>query len=78
MEGCNLARVSLTDHQVNLPPGSRQCNHRVCLMKVLLAMPLSPSLLDVLDTYGHAGVHAYPIDQGRASDRELLEIARRV
>ena len=46
-------------------------------MKVLLDMPVSSSLLDVLDAYGHEGVHAHQIGQDRASDRELLEIARR-
>ena len=46
-------------------------------MRVLLDMPVSSSLLDVLDTYGYEGVHAHQIGQDRASDRELLEIARR-
>jgi len=46
-------------------------------MKVLLDMPVSSLLLSVLDTYGHEGVHAHQIGQDRASDRELLEIARR-
>jgi predicted nuclease of predicted toxin-antitoxin system len=46
-------------------------------MKVLLDMPVSSSLLDVLDTYGHEGVHAHQIGQDRASDQELLAIARR-
>jgi predicted nuclease of predicted toxin-antitoxin system len=46
-------------------------------MKVLLDMPVSSSLLDVLRAHGHEGVHAYQIGKGRASDSELLEIARR-
>lgn len=46
-------------------------------MKVLLDMPVSSLLLDVLDAYGHEGVHAHQIGQDRAPDRELLEIARR-
>ncbi len=46
-------------------------------MKVLLDMPVSSSLLDVLRAYGHEGVHAYQIGKGRASDSELMEIARR-
>lgn len=28
-------------------------------MKCLLDMPVSPMLLDVLDDYGHEGVHAH-------------------
>lgn len=46
-------------------------------MKALLDMPVSTSLLGVLRAHGHEGVHAYQIGQGRASDSELLEIARR-
>jgi predicted nuclease of predicted toxin-antitoxin system len=46
-------------------------------MKALLDMPVSPSLLDVLEAHGYEGVHAYQIGQDRASDSELLEIARR-
>ena len=46
-------------------------------MKVLLDMPVSSALLDVLETHGHEGVHAHHIGKGRASDRELMEIARR-
>jgi predicted nuclease of predicted toxin-antitoxin system len=46
-------------------------------MKVLLDMPVSSLLLDVLDAYGHEGVHAHQIGQDRAPDQELLEIARR-
>jgi len=40
-------------------------------------MPVSFLLLDVLQTHGHEGVHAHQIGQDRASDAELLEIARR-
>jgi len=46
-------------------------------MKFLLDMPVSPLLLHVLQSYGHEGVHAYQIGKDRASDREVLEIARR-
>ena len=46
-------------------------------MKALLDMPVSSLLLDVLHAYGHEGVHAHQIGQDRATDRELLEIARR-
>lgn len=46
-------------------------------MKFLLDMPVSAMLLTVLESYGYAGVHAYQIGQGRATDQELLEIARR-
>jgi predicted nuclease of predicted toxin-antitoxin system len=46
-------------------------------MKVLLDMPVSSSLLDVLRAHGHEGVHAHQIGKGRASDSELLEIAHR-
>ena len=45
-------------------------------MKALLDMPVSPKLLDVLQSYGHTGVHAYQIGQSCASDKELLAIAR--
>ena len=45
-------------------------------MKALLDMPVSPVLLDILQAYGHTGVHAYQIGQSRASDEELLRIAR--
>ncbi|MGB5747907.1 MAG: DUF5615 family PIN-like protein [Desulfobacterales bacterium] len=40
-------------------------------------MPVSVLLLDVLITHGHEGIHAYQIGKDRASDIELLEIARR-
>lgn len=46
-------------------------------MKFLLDMPVSASLLQVLQAHGHEGVHAYHIGKDRASDDELLEIARR-
>jgi predicted nuclease of predicted toxin-antitoxin system len=46
-------------------------------MKVLLDMPVSPLLLDVLRVHGHEGVHAYQIGRSRATDDELLELARR-
>lgn len=40
-------------------------------------MPVSSALLDVLKAHGHEGVHAHNIGKSRASDRELMEIARR-
>ena len=46
-------------------------------MKALLDMPVSPSLLDVLEAHGHEGVHVADIGRGRAADSALLEIARR-
>ena len=45
-------------------------------MKFLLDMPVSMALLDVLENFGHKGVHAHQIGKDRASDKELLEIAR--
>ena len=46
-------------------------------MRFLLDMPVSFLLLDVLQAHGHEGVHAHQIGKDRASDDELLEIARR-
>lgn len=46
-------------------------------MDFLLDMPVSPTLLNVLHAYGHAGVHAHQIGQARATDAALLELARR-
>lgn len=46
-------------------------------MKVLLDMPVSALLLEVLEAHEHEGVHAHQIGKDRASDTELLEIARR-
>lgn len=46
-------------------------------MDFLLDMPVSPTLLNVLRAYGHAGVHAHQIGQARATDAALLELARR-
>jgi len=45
-------------------------------MKVLLDMPVSAALLDVLQAYGHGGVHAHQIGKDRATDEELLATAR--
>ena len=45
-------------------------------MKFLLDMPVSATLLDVLEAYEHEGVHAHQIGKDRAADSELLEIAR--
>jgi predicted nuclease of predicted toxin-antitoxin system len=46
-------------------------------MKALLDMPVSSSLVDVLRAHGHEGVHAHGLGLDRATDRELLAIARR-
>jgi predicted nuclease of predicted toxin-antitoxin system len=46
-------------------------------MKALLDMPVSRALLSVLEAHGHEGVHAYEMGLGRASDSELLTVARR-
>jgi len=45
-------------------------------MKFFLDMPVSFLLLNVLHACGHEGVHAHQIGKDRASDSELLEIAR--
>ncbi len=45
-------------------------------MKFLLDMPVSPLLLDVLEAFGHEGVHAFQIGESRAADIKLLELAR--
>ena len=46
-------------------------------MKFLLDMPVSAILIDILNSYGHEGVHAYDIGYDRATDSELLDLARR-
>ena len=46
-------------------------------MEFLLDMPVSALLLDVLREHGHKGIHASAIGQDRATDRQLLELARR-
>ncbi|CAB1075575.1 hypothetical protein D1AOALGA4SA_3394 [Olavius algarvensis Delta 1 endosymbiont] len=46
-------------------------------MKFLLDMPVSPTLLNVLEANGHEGVHAHQIGKDQAPDTELLIIARR-
>jgi predicted nuclease of predicted toxin-antitoxin system len=46
-------------------------------MDALLEMPVSRSLLRVLEAHGHAGVHAYEIGLDRAADREVLAVAQR-
>ncbi len=45
-------------------------------MKFLLDMPVSKSLLDVIHSFGHEGVHASDIGKAFATDSELLEMAR--
>ena len=44
-------------------------------MKALLDMPVSRSLLGVLEAHGHSGVHAHEIGLDRAADREVLAVA---
>ena len=46
-------------------------------MNVLLDMPVSQSLLSVLEAHGHEGVHAREIGLDRAADRKVLTVARR-
>jgi len=46
-------------------------------MKALLDMPVSKSLLKVLRSHGHDGVHAHEIGLDRATDSQVLEVARR-
>lgn len=45
-------------------------------MNVLLDMPVSRSLLSVLEAHGHAGVHAQDMGLARASDLDVLATAR--
>jgi predicted nuclease of predicted toxin-antitoxin system len=45
-------------------------------MRFLLDMPVSVPLLGGLSAHGHEGVHAHQIGKDRATDRELLQIAR--
>jgi predicted nuclease of predicted toxin-antitoxin system len=45
-------------------------------MKALLDMPVSPGLLEVLQEFGHDGVHCCQIDKSTATDSDLLELAR--
>ena len=46
-------------------------------MKALLDMPVSRSLLGVLEAHGHSGVHAHEIGLDRVAYRKLLAVARR-
>jgi len=46
-------------------------------MKFLLDMPVSARLMEVLRAHGHAGVHAHAIGQDRATDTQLIQLARR-
>lgn len=46
-------------------------------MKALLDMPVSASLLSVLEARGHEGVHASQLGLDRAPDQDLLALARR-
>jgi predicted nuclease of predicted toxin-antitoxin system len=45
-------------------------------MRFLLDMPVSPSLIAVLESHEHEAVHAYRIGKGEASDTELMDLAR--
>jgi predicted nuclease of predicted toxin-antitoxin system len=46
-------------------------------MKALLDMPVSSSLVDVLRAHGHEGAHAHEMGLDRATDREILTVAKR-
>ena len=46
-------------------------------MKALLDMPVSASLVEVLQAHGHEGIHAHDVGLDRAPDHELLAVARR-
>jgi predicted nuclease of predicted toxin-antitoxin system len=46
------------------------------MTRFLLDMPVSSLLLTVLHDHEHEGVHAHQIGKDRATDRELLAIAR--
>jgi predicted nuclease of predicted toxin-antitoxin system len=45
-------------------------------VKALLDMPVSASLLSVLEDRGHEGVHASQLGLDRAPDEDLLALAR--
>jgi len=45
-------------------------------MKFLLDMPVSASLIEVLQSHGHEGIHVHQIGRDRDPDDELLELAR--
>jgi predicted nuclease of predicted toxin-antitoxin system len=45
-------------------------------MRVLLDMPVSLSLLSVLQAHGHEGIHANQIGLDRAADHKVLAVAR--
>ena len=46
-------------------------------MKFLLDMPVSRTLVETLRRRGHEGLHAEEVGLARATDREVLERARR-
>jgi predicted nuclease of predicted toxin-antitoxin system len=46
-------------------------------VKVLPDMPVSASLLSVLEARGHEGVHAHQLGLDRAPDKDLLALVRR-
>lgn len=46
-------------------------------MDFLLDVPVSPTLIDVLETYGHTGVHVHQIGLHTATDETLLALAAR-
>jgi predicted nuclease of predicted toxin-antitoxin system len=45
-------------------------------MKALLDMPVSPSLVAVLESFGYTGTHVSDLDLHKAPDTEILELAR--
>jgi predicted nuclease of predicted toxin-antitoxin system len=46
-------------------------------MNFLLDVPVSPTLISLLEAYGHGGVHVHQIGLHTASDESLLALARR-
>ena len=46
-------------------------------MNFLLDMPVSPTLLEVIQAHGYQGVHAAHIGRHRATNVELLALAQR-
>jgi predicted nuclease of predicted toxin-antitoxin system len=45
-------------------------------MKFLIDMPLSPDLVQWLEGFGHDAVHATTLGLHRASDEEIMRVAR--
>lgn len=45
-------------------------------MRMFLDVPVSASLISVLEAHGHEGVHAQQLGLDRAPDEDLLELAQ--